>query len=107
MLNGVGEAAGELIHEYRHLSGHIIQQLEAATIFGAFLTGDALKRLSFQLQRQAPAPGAVGDPIDRVPELVIAGVKMAPFTQPIAQRAEDVAAVADPVNVMNVATRRH
>lgn len=58
MLNGVGEAAGELIHEYRHLSGHIIQQLEAATIFGAFLTGDALKRLSFQLQRQAPAPGA-------------------------------------------------
>ena len=32
---------------------------------------------------------------------------MTPFTQPIAQRAEDVTVIADPVNMMNVAARRH
>lgn len=91
------------LRQYCHLLSQLIQQLESTSVFGPFFTGDALQRFSFQTQRQLPAPGAFPLAIDGLPELVIAGMEMAPLAQAIAKRAEHMTIIADTVDRLDMA----
>lgn len=92
------------LRQYCHLLRQLIQQLESPPIFSPFLlailSSDFLSRHSGSRQRRA-----FWLAVDRLPELVVAGVEMAAFAQAIAQGAEHVTIIADAVNSRDLAAR--
>jgi hypothetical protein len=64
--------------QLRDLRGQFVQQLEAAAVFRPFLLAIS-PAIFFPSVAAAPAPGAIGYAINRLPELIIAGVEMAPL----------------------------
>ena len=54
----------------RDLRDQVVQQLESAAVFPARFYWRWHPAISFHLSRQAPAPGAIGYAINRLPELI-------------------------------------
>lgn len=88
---------GMPLRQYCHLLRQLIQQLESPPIFSTFLlailSSDFLPDIAV-----AASARAFRVAVDRLPELVVAGVEMAAFAQAIAQGAEHVTVIADAVN---------